>query len=125
MILELSGDYLKAEDVKGGEIVTFRDAGVGAELTSPEGKVKKVINFKIELLINGKEEAKSYTPNRTALELFVKAWGKDTSVWIGKQFKINLIKVNVFGTLKDSIAPEILAGEQAPINTQTVETVKM
>ncbi len=46
MILELSGDYLKAEDVKGGEIVTFRDAGVGAELTSPEGKVKKVINFK-------------------------------------------------------------------------------
>jgi len=121
MILELSGDYLKAEDVKGGEIVTFRDAGVGAELTSPEGKVKKVINFKIEL----GDKAKSYTPNRTALELFVKAWGKDTSVWIGKQFKINLVKVNVFGTLKDSIAPEILAGEQAPINTQTVETVKM
>jgi len=37
-----SGNYLKAEDCKGGEICVFLDEGEITELTSPEGKTKSV-----------------------------------------------------------------------------------
>jgi len=122
MILELSGDYLKAEDCKGGEIVEFIDAGVEAELTSPEGKTKKVVNFRIEV----NKEAKQYTPNRTALEMFLTTWGKDTLKWIGKKFEVTLVQVNVFGKLKNSIVPRIPTKELVKVIEQPqVETVKM
>ena len=119
MILELSGDFLKAEDCKGGEIVEFLDEGSESEITSPEQKVKKVVNFRVSF--NGAE--KSYTPNRSALTEFISVWGKDTKSWIGKKFEIALVKVNVFGTIKNSIVPKISA--DVANEKPQVETVKM
>lgn len=120
MKIELSGDFLKAEDVKAGQVVTFLDSGVAAEITSPEGKVKKVVNFGVKL--NGDE--KSYTPNKTALQVLIEAFGDETEEWVGRKFKITLVKVNVFGTMKNSIVPEPLK-EKENVDGVEVETVKM
>lgn len=124
MKIELSGDFLKAEDVKGGEVVTFLDSGIPAEITSPEKKVKKVINFAVKI-DDGKEPyEKTYTPNKTALQILIDAWEDETEDWVGKKFKITLVKVNVFGELKNSIVPEPLK-EKANTKGVEVETVKM
>lgn len=124
MKIELSGDFLKAEDCKGGEIVTFLDSGMPAEITSPEKKVKKVVNFQVKLKLGEEEVDKTYTPNKTALQIFIEAWGDETEKWTGRKFKITLIKVNVFGDIKDSILPEPLK-EKESVEGVDVETIKM
>ena len=44
-----SGNFLKAEDCKGGEIVEFMDGGQMEEIITPEGKTKAVLNFQIKM----------------------------------------------------------------------------
>ena len=116
MKIELSGDFLKAEDCKGGEIVEILDEGTLSELTSPEGKVKKVINFAVKI----DKEDKTFTPNKTNLKIFVEGWGEESEKWIGKKFKIELVKTNVFGEVKNSIVANLKV-----IEKEKVETVKM
>ncbi len=120
MKIELSGDFLKAEDVKGGEIVMFTDSGITAEITSPEKKVKKVVNFGVRI----NDDDKTYTPNKTALQILIEAFGDETEEWVGRKFKITLVKVNVFGSMKNSIVPEPLK-EKEKVDGMDVETVKM
>jgi len=99
-----SGNYLKAEDCKGGEICEILDEGEITELTSPEGKTKAVLNILTDF--NGTE--KTFTPNKSNGNILVEAFGDDTSKWIGKKFKITLQKVRVFGKMKPSIVVEPL-----------------
>ena len=99
-----SGNYLKAEDCKGGEICVILDEGEITELTSPEGKTKSVLNIQIDFA--GAE--KTFTPNKSNGNILVEAFGDETSAWIGKRFKINLAKVRVFGKVKPSIVVEPL-----------------
>ena len=102
-----SGNFLKAEDCKGGEIVEFLDGGQMEEIVTPEGKSKMVLNFQVK--INDVE--KTFTPNKGNGNIFVEAWGEDSEGWIGKKFKIALTKVKVFGKLKDSIIAEPILDE--------------
>ncbi|MBA7680528.1 hypothetical protein ES703_88845 [subsurface metagenome] len=97
-----SGNFLKAEDCKGGEVVTFIDGGTVEEIVTPEGKAKTVLNFQVEY--DGKE--KTFTPNKGNGNILVEAFGEDSEKWVGKQFKITLTKVKVFGKVKDSIIVE-------------------
>jgi len=99
-----AGNFLKAEDCKGGEIVEFIDGGEVEEITSPEGKTKSVLNFQVK--INGNE--KIFTPNIGNGNILVEAFGEDSEKWIGKKFKIAMTKVMVFGKKKDSIIVEPL-----------------
>jgi len=99
MKIELSGDFLKAEECKGGEICEILDNGEMAEIQSPEGKVKKVINFRIKV----EGEDKTYTPNRATLTNFVDAWKDESDFWVGNKFTIELANVNIFGKVKKSI----------------------
>lgn len=98
-----SGNYLKAEDCKGGEVCEILDGGSMEEITSPEGVVKKVLNFEIRYDLEGELKIKTFTPNKSNGNLMVDAWGEDTDKWIGKKFKIELGKANVFGKMKKSI----------------------
>lgn len=91
-----SGNFLKAEDCKGGETVEFLDDGEITEIQTPEGKMKSVMNFQV--LVDGKE--KTFTPNRSNAEILMKAFGEK---WEGHRFEISLIKVRVFGKMKPSI----------------------
>jgi len=110
MKIELSGDFLKAEDCKGDEVVEFLNEGEVAELTSPEGKIKKVLNFRIKI----NKEEKTFTPNKSNLKTFVEEWGDESSKWIGKMFKIELVKVKVFGEVKNSIEAHPVEGQAIP-----------
>jgi len=99
-----SGNYLKAEDCKGGEICEILDEGEITEIQTPEGKTKVVMNIQVKM----GESEKTFTPNKSNGNILVEAFGEDTSAWIGKTFKITLTKVRVFGKLKDSIVVEPL-----------------
>lgn len=112
-----SGNFLKAEDCKGGEICELLDAGSMEEITSPEGKVKPVLNFQIRYDVEGAKSEKTFTPNKSNGNVIVEAWGEDTDKWVGKRFKIALGKVNVFGKFKNSIIVEPLD----VVTTQKVE----
>lgn len=94
-----SGDYLKAENCKGGERVKILKAGVIEEIKSPEGEIKTVLNYRV--LVDGKE--KDFTPNKTNGNIMIEAWGEDDDNWINKEFIIELVKVSVFGKMKNSI----------------------
>jgi hypothetical protein len=94
-----SGNYLKAEDCKGGEICEILDEGEITEIQTPEGKTKSVMNFQIK--INDGE--KTFTPNKSNGNILVEAFGEDTEQWVGKKFKIEMTKVRVFGKVKPSI----------------------
>lgn len=99
MKIELTGNYIKAEELEGGEIIEFLDSGTVSEITSPEGKVKTVINFAVLL----DSEERVFTPNKGNLAILVEAWGDESEEWIGKKFQVELVKANVFGKIKDSI----------------------
>ena len=111
-----SGDYLKAEDCKGGEICEILDSGEISEIQSPEGKVKEVLNFQVTFDVEGKKIEKTFTPNKGNGNILVDAFGEDTEKWIGKRFKINLVKVRVFGKVKPSIVVE-------PLDVVTVQKI--
>lgn len=103
-----SGNFLKAEDCKGGEIVTFLDGGTMEEIITPEQKTKVVLNFQVSVKKGTKEVEKTFTPNKGNGNLFVNAWGEDSEGWIGKTFKITLSNVMVYGKSKPSIVAEPL-----------------
>ena len=103
-----SGNYLKAEDCKGGEICEILDEGEVTEIQTPEGKTKAVMNLQV-MFDDGKEKKeKTFTPNKSNGNILVEAYGEDTLTWVGKTFKIELTKVRVYGKVKDSIVVEPL-----------------
>ena len=99
-----SGNYLKAEDCKGGEICEILEDAEITEIQTPEGKTKAVMNLQVKM----GEFEKTFTPNKSNGNILVEAFGEDTIKWIGKKFKIALTKVRVFGKVKDSIVVEPL-----------------
>jgi hypothetical protein len=94
----VEGRFIKADDAKQGEVITFLDEGTEKELNG-----KKFLTFQIEY--NGEE--KLYSPNKTALVSLTDAWGTETSDFIGKSAKINLVKVRnpQNGQMVNSIFP--------------------
>ena len=98
------GNYLKAKDCKGGEICKIVSDAEMSEIKSPEGKVKIVMNIPIMF----DDKAKLFTPNQMNGNILVEAFGDLTENWIGKEFKIALVKSIVFGELKNSIVIEPL-----------------
>ena len=97
-----SGNFIKAEDCKGGEIVEIMSEGEVSEIRSPEGKLKPIMNYQVR--IDGVE--KDWTPNMTNGHILVEAWGGDDKLWIGKKFQIKLVDTIVFGKKKKSIIAE-------------------
>lgn len=109
-----SGKFLKAEICKGGEICEFLDAGTMDEIATDEG-TKEVLNFEIRFDIGGINVEKSFSPNKSSGNIMCEAWGDDTNTWKGKRFKITLVKVNVFGKIKDSIVVEPIVATQEAV----------
>lgn len=114
-----TGNFLRGEDCKGGEIVEFLAIGVIEEITMKGGNSKSVINYLVD--VDGKK--KTFSPNKANGKAFMKAWGEDDQKWIGKKFAVTLVKKDVFGEVKDSIVPEII-GDKAVLEGKPVETEK-
>ena len=110
-----SGKFLKAEICKGGEICEMLDAGTMEEIQNDDG-TKEVLNFEIQFDIGGVNSEKTFSPNKSSGNIMCEAWGDDTTKWVGKRFKITLVKVNVFGKIKDSIVVEPIVATQEAVH---------
>ena len=113
-----SENFLSAKLVKKngwqGKTATILDEGTIETIKKEGEKEKAVINYNVE--IEGKEII--YTPNKTNRGIWEEAWGEereiegkktrglDTSKLPGKQFKITLTKVNLRGSIVDSVLTE-------------------
>jgi hypothetical protein len=95
--------FVKASNVKNGDIILFLDGGQIKEMDFKEdnGTVKKQPVLEMKVKHNGDE--KIYSPNKTTRDLLGKAWGTNTDAWIGKKGKVKLISQIVKGALKDVI----------------------
>lgn len=82
--------FLKADQVKDGDIINFIDAGTikDKEFTQDGQKETKPV---LELTVEVNGERKIYTPNGTTISALNKAWTNNTEEWVGRQARITLI----------------------------------
>jgi len=98
-----------------GQIATITGKGEIKDFVNPEGKNKTVWNIPIAL----KDIDMIFTPNTTNMKIMTEAWGKvvngekgiEQDDVVGKQFKINVVKVNFRGNMVDSIQIEPVINE--------------
>ncbi len=74
--------FVKPENVKDGDTITFLDAGVIIKKSFKEGEEKKPV---LEITVKFKDEDKTYSPNKTTVKLLSAAWGTATEKWVGKR----------------------------------------
>lgn len=101
-ILNSKKNYLKAENVKSGDVVKINSEGEWIESNkyTYEDKTPRK-NFVVEVIYAG--EARTLTLNSTNRSNLINDWGNDTAEWIGKSATIEIIKVSVGGKLMNSI----------------------
>lgn len=88
-ILNQSGNYLKVDDVKEGDLVTFKDEGTWVESTKytyPDGNPKQDFVMKIDY----KGQEYSIRINKFSRDELVPVYSNDTKNWIGKHAKISI-----------------------------------
>ena len=90
-------NYLNEKSAKKDDIVTIKDEGDIGTILQVDGKQKKCLNLGVEH--NGRDLI--YTPGKTALRALQKVWGMDSKVWVGKKAKVDFIKMNSFGEMKN------------------------
>lgn len=96
MQIEKSPQYIKAEDIKGGDSVIFR---ILTEPLEVDGKFGKKIETMIFAIAgNAKVKAKWSIGNKNRDKLIDKH-GAETSEWIGKEVPVHVENING----KDSI----------------------
>lgn len=95
MKLQKSGEYLKAETVDKGSIITFKDEGT-IEVSDKyryknqdgtEGDFRKSLVF----FVSYKGEDKKLRVNAASRTGLVEAWGDETKSWIGKSAIIHVL----------------------------------
>jgi hypothetical protein len=79
--LDFSGDFLKLENTKDGDIAVILDE---CKEEYNETLKKNIKNMSVE--VNGSK--KTYSPNNAAGLALVQAFGKDSKDWIGQKFEI-------------------------------------
>jgi hypothetical protein len=81
-------DYLKATDVKQGDLLKILDEGElkESQFKDDEGNPKMQYVFKVE--VNG--DNKLLTINKTSLKNLANKWSSETTLWIGQSAVINI-----------------------------------
>lgn len=111
-MLSGGGKFLSAKTCQTGDVLTFKNAGEyrDSKFMNPEkkmdgsphpmaGKPKKELVFDVD--VNGEQMV--FTCNATNQAILKEAFGRNTDDWVGKKCGISVIKVNVGGSLKDSV----------------------
>ena len=99
--MEIEDKYLSVENCEEGDIITFVDAGLKAELTDKGGKKKQIVNFTVS---NGRYTL-TYTPGATATKELMKAFTRETNNWVGKKFTVKIVDTLSFGKPSKIIFP--------------------
>jgi hypothetical protein len=87
--LTKGGNWLKADQCKKGDLITFKDSGRIEESDKykyEDGAPKKSLVFLVE--INGSD--KQYRMNTQSKVSCMETWGDETSAWVGKKARINI-----------------------------------
>jgi len=86
MEIKFTSSYLKADNVKEGDIITIIDPGKEQEskFTYPNGDPKTDYNFTVRY----KDEERNLRMNQTSLKRMVKAFTSDTLKWVDQKAKI-------------------------------------
>ena len=113
MDLSKLSKYLKSDMVKDGDKVKFITAGAMVEKDNPFKPGEKKMNFEIVVEVNGEE--KLATLNFTSQKELTKVFGSKTEAWLGKTAKVQKIKQNVAGKIKDVV---YIIPEEAEINLE-------
>jgi hypothetical protein len=90
-------DFLRAGDVKDGDIIILLDSGVFRDKSETPFN-RAVYQFQVKLPDGS---VKTWTANKTSMDQLASAYGDDLEQWIGKKVKINIVKQNVRGQFKD------------------------
>ena len=109
MKLTTAKNYLKSEDVKQGDLITFLDGGAlvpSAKYTYEDGTPRKDLLFKVK----HNEVEKDLRMNATNKKILVKAFGDETDIWIGKQAKLATADIMVSGKLMKTIMISPIGG---------------
>jgi hypothetical protein len=97
---DFSGDYVNAENTQEGDILTIVGEATYAKIANrASGAVRDVLNVPIEN--NGKK--KIYTPSMETGKRLIKAFGKETSAWVGKKLQAHIVNYKSFGVTKQTI----------------------
>jgi len=86
-------NFIKAENIKGGEICEINGKAETAEIPQKDKTVKTVLN--VPVLMDGKDRI--FTPNKTNGDTMVEAFGEDSDLWVGKKFTLKLADTIAFG----------------------------
>ena len=100
MEIKLDGKYVRlGENVEDGDICTIRSSGETSKIPARNGEPEKeVYNFLIEL-VDGSQKFTTF--NKTSLKALIKAFGKESKKWVGKQIMANSVKMTIKGELKN------------------------
>ncbi len=102
-------EYLHADAVETGEVIEI--TGKARYISAEESTFGHAYLELPVRLSNGK--SKIWTPNKTTLKRMAKAFGDDADTWIGQKVKLEIVKQNVRGEMRD-----IIYGEVVPKTTQ-------
>ena len=98
VIADFSGKFLNTDTAKDSDIVEIINEGSYTEKDF-EGKKTKSLDIPVR---NGLKEL-IYTPNMESGKKLVKAFGQDTTKWIGQKFQISIVKVKRFGSVREQL----------------------
>jgi len=102
MILEGKRNFIKADEVKTGDILEIRSEGEWVQSKTykyDDGSPKQQFIIKV-----GCESVeRDMTLNSTNRQTLIAAWGKDTAEWVGKSATVEIVKMSVQGQLKNVI----------------------
>lgn len=100
--LNSQSKYLKSDMVKEGDIVKFLNAGQLVEKDNPFKKGEKKTNFEVSIeLPDG--SSKIATINFTSQKALTAVYGSSTENWVNLTAKVNKVKQNVGGQMKDVV----------------------
>lgn len=97
-------NFIKADNIKGGEICEVNGLTATAEIPQADKTVKTVLN--VPVLMEGKDRI--FTPNKSNGDVMVEAFGEETDLWVGKKFTLKLADTIAFGKKTKTIIIEPL-----------------
>jgi hypothetical protein len=109
MKLTAAKNWLKSEDVKQGDLITILNEGewvASAKFTYTDGTPRKDFLLKVK----HNDVDKDMRLNATNKKLLIKAFGDETSAWVGKSAKLNTADIMVSGKLMKTIMMQPIGG---------------
>lgn len=110
-MVKLSGAFVKAAEVKEGDVIEFLNAGewqTSDRYKYDDGNPRK--DFIIKVKHDGAD--KSFRLNKTNRATLCENWGDETDQWVGKKAKITLMNALVSGKPTKVIVLDVPNGKK-------------